>query len=181
MVRSRRRRTALITVSAMVAAGLAAIPVTQVSAQTTQPADWTARFLEQYENLKTSGYFSPEGIPYHAIETMIVEAPDHGHETTSEAFSFWLWLEASYGRVTGDWQPFNTRGRRWRPRSSRPELQPTNANYNPNDPATYAPEFNDPSQYPSPLDFDVPVGPGPDRAASWPARTARRTSTACTG
>ena len=30
----------------------------------------------------------------------MVEAPDHGHETTSEAFSFWIWLEAQYGRVT---------------------------------------------------------------------------------
>src|SRR5690606_5076404 len=160
VVRSRRRRTALITVSAMVAAGLAAIPVTQVQAQV--ETDWTARFLEQYENLKTSGYFSPEGIPYHAIETMIVEAPDHGHETTSEAFSFWLWLEASYGRVTGDWQPFNNA---WQTMETwiipDQTLQPTNANYNPNDPASYAPEFNDPSQYPSPLDFDVPVGQDP--------------------
>ena len=38
---------------------------------------------------------------------MIVEAPDHGHETTSEAFSFWIWLEAQYGRVTENWAPFN--------------------------------------------------------------------------
>ena len=37
----------------------------------------------------------------------MVEAPDHGHETTSEAFSFWMWLEAQYGRVTGNWAPFN--------------------------------------------------------------------------
>ncbi len=60
--------------------------------------EYVQRFLTQYNKIKNSGYFSPEGVPYHSIETLIVEAPDHGHETTSEAFSFWLWLEAYYGR-----------------------------------------------------------------------------------
>src|ERR1700690_1314817 len=43
------------------------------------------RFLELWTNIHnlSNGYFSPEGIPYHAIETLIVEAPDYGHETTS--------------------------------------------------------------------------------------------------
>ncbi len=41
------------------------------------------------------------------METLIVEAPDYGHETTSETYSYWLWLEADYGRVTGDWTKFN--------------------------------------------------------------------------
>ncbi|MDI5787519.1 glycoside hydrolase family 48 protein [Bacillus licheniformis] len=31
------------------------------------------------------------------------EAPDYGHMTTSEAYSYWLWLEAMYGRYTQDW------------------------------------------------------------------------------
>lgn len=123
---------------------------------------WVDRFFEQYDKIKNSGYFSPENVPYHAVETMIVEAPDHGHETTSEAFSFWLWLEATYGRLTGDWQPFNTA---WNVMETYiipdQQLQPTNANYNPNDPATYAPEFNDVRSYPSPLDFNVPVGQDP--------------------
>lgn len=123
---------------------------------------WVDRFFEQYDKIKNSGYFSPDNVPYHAVETMIVEAPDHGHETTSEAFSFWLWLEATYGRLTEDWQPFNTA---WNVMETYiipdQQLQPTNANYNPNDPASYAPEFNDVSSYPSPLDFDVPVGQDP--------------------
>jgi len=123
---------------------------------------WIDRFFEQYDKIKNSGYFSPEGVPYHAIETLIVEAPDHGHETTSEAFSFWLWLEATYGRLTEDWEPFNTA---WEVMETYiipdQQLQPTNNNYDPNDPATYAPEFDDPSLYPSPLDFDVPVGQDP--------------------
>jgi hypothetical protein len=37
----------------------------------------------------------------------MVEASDNGHETTSETFSYWIWLEATYGKVTGNWQPFN--------------------------------------------------------------------------
>jgi len=34
---------------------------------------------------------------------MIVEAPDYGHVTTSEAFSYYVWLEAMYGNLTGNW------------------------------------------------------------------------------
>src|SRR3954469_21707386 len=46
----------------------------------------TDRFLELWTEMHdlSNGYFSPEGIPYHAVETLIVEAPDQGHETTSE-------------------------------------------------------------------------------------------------
>ena len=31
---------------------------------------------------------APRACPYHSVETLIVEAPDHGHETTSEAYSY---------------------------------------------------------------------------------------------
>ncbi|RMI44017.1 glycoside hydrolase family 48 protein [Streptomyces triticirhizae] len=121
-------------------------------------------FLELYAKIKdpANGYFSPEGIPYHSVETLIVEAPDHGHETTSEAYSYLIWLEAQYGQVTGDWEPFNDA---WElmeeymiPGS---EDQPTNSFYDPSSPATYAPESNDPSNYPAALDGNVPVGQDP--------------------
>ena len=64
-----------------------------------------ARFLQLYDQLKdpANGYFSPEGLPYHSIETLLSEAPDYGHMTTSEAYSYWLWLETMYGHYTGDW------------------------------------------------------------------------------
>src|SRR5438552_2983686 len=67
------------------------------------------RFLELWGDLhnEKNGYFSAEGIPYHSVETLIVEAPDHGHETTSEAMSYWLLLEAQYGKVTGEWDKLN--------------------------------------------------------------------------
>ena len=67
--------------------------------------EYIQRFTTLYNKLKdpANGYFSPQGVPYHSVETFMVEAPDHGHETTSEAFSYYLWLEAAYGKVTGDW------------------------------------------------------------------------------
>ena len=42
-----------------------------------------------------------------------------------------------------------------------PSLQTGLNNYDPNSPATYAPEFETPDQYPAPLDFNVPVGRDP--------------------
>jgi Glycosyl hydrolase family 48/Cellulose binding domain/Bacterial Ig domain len=122
------------------------------------------RFLQLYQEIKnpSNGYFSPQGIPYHSVETLIVEAPDYGHETTSEAFSFWLWLEASFGRVTRNWTPFNNA---W---STMEQFiipshadQPTNNFYNAGSPATFAPEQDLPSQYPTPLDTNVKAGQDP--------------------
>ncbi len=122
------------------------------------------RFLELYDEIHdpANGYFSPQGIPYHSIETLIVEAPDHGHETTSEAYSFWMWLEATYGRVTGDWAPFN---HAWAITEKymipqQPD-QPTNSFYSASKPASYAPENAHPSLYPSMLNTSVPVGVDP--------------------
>jgi hypothetical protein len=125
---------------------------------------YVQRFLTQYAKIHGSGYFSPEGVPYHAIETLVVEAPDWGHETTSEAFSFWLWLEAQYGRVKADWAPFN---KAWQ--TMEKYIIPTHANqtaagYNPNSPATYAAEAGQPSQYPTVgghLDSSVKAGVDP--------------------
>ncbi|WP_049578657.1 glycoside hydrolase family 48 protein [Streptomyces sp. SBT349] len=125
---------------------------------------YEAQFLELYSTIKdpASGYFSPEGVPYHSVETLLVEAPDHGHETTSEAYSYLIWLEAQYGRVTGDWAPFNDAWavmEEWMIPSA--DEQPTNSFYDPSSPATYAPESNDPADYPSELDPDVGVGQDP--------------------
>ena len=131
MSSSTRRRTAWVATATLSAASLLAICGIQpamaatgaaaaLPATVTVPAaaplaaavpdgEYTQRFLTMYNKIKNpaNGYFSPQGIPYHSVETLIVEAPDHGHETTSEAFSYWLWLEAAYGQVTRDWAPFN--------------------------------------------------------------------------
>ena len=83
----------------------ATVTVTELAAANA----YDARFLDLYGKITNpaNGYFSPQGIPYHSVETLLVEAPDHGHQTTSEAYSYYVWLEAAYGRITGNWQPFN--------------------------------------------------------------------------
>ncbi|GEA83790.1 hypothetical protein GCM10009774_23290 [Cellulomonas gelida] len=126
--------------------------------------DYAQRFLAQYDKIKdpANGYFSAQGIPYHSVETLIVEAPDYGHETTSEAYSYWIWLEALYGQVTEDWAPLNhaweTMEKYMIPQSVD---QPTNSFYNPNSPATYASEYAHPSGYPAQLSSGVSVGKDP--------------------
>ena len=88
--------------------GSAAVSVTE-AASAGSGSGYDSWFLSLYNTIKnpSNGYFSPKGIPYHSVETLIVEAPDYGHETTSETYSYWLWMEADYGRVTGDWTGFN--------------------------------------------------------------------------
>jgi hypothetical protein len=139
----------------------ATVTVTEI-ASGTSPYD--QRFLTMYNKLKdpANGYFSPEGVPYHSVETLLVEAPDHGHQTTSEAFSYLMWLEATYGRISGNWAGYNAS---WALTEryiipSRAD-QPTNSAYNASDPATYAPESDNQSDYPVQLDNSVPVGSDP--------------------
>ncbi|MER8001162.1 glycoside hydrolase family 48 protein [Streptomyces sp. NPDC095613] len=138
----------------------AEVTVTQLAAT----AGYDARFLELYGKITNpaAGYFSPEGIPYHSVETLIVEAPDHGHETTSEAYSYLIWLQAMYGKVSGDWSKFNGA---WdimeKYMIPTHADQPTNSFYNASKPATYAPEWDQPSQYPSQLNPGVSVGRDP--------------------
>ena len=124
------------------------------------------RFMELWEDLHdpANGYFSPEGIPYHSIETMIVEAPDYGHVTTSEGMSYYLWLEAMYGKFTGDFSYFNTAWdtiEKYMIPTEKDQPNRSMAKYDPSSPATYAPEWEDPSMYPAKLDFNAPVGSDP--------------------
>ena len=64
-------------------------------------------FASLYDDVITNGqkngYLSSQnnggdsfGIPYHAVETLVVEAPDYGHETTSEAMSYITWVAAMH-------------------------------------------------------------------------------------
>jgi len=126
--------------------------------------DYEQKFLQLYDKLHDSanGYFSPEGVPYHSVETLMVEAPDHGHATTSEAMSYYQWVEAEYGRITGDWAPYN---KSWEITEKyiipSNEDQPTNSFYKADDPATYAPESPNQEDYPAKLDDGVAVGKDP--------------------
>ncbi|MFE9168921.1 glycoside hydrolase family 48 protein [Streptomyces kebangsaanensis] len=138
----------------------ATVTVTQLAASKA----YDARFLDLYGKITNpaNGYFSPEGVPYHSVETLIVEAPDHGHETTSEAYSYLLWLQAMYGKVTGDWSKFNGAWSIMEKYMIPTHAdQSTNSFYTASKPATYAPEMDTPSQYPARLDTGVSVGPDP--------------------
>jgi hypothetical protein len=126
--------------------------------------DYAEEFMELYNKIKApaNGYFSPEGVPYHSIETLMVEAPDHGHETTSEAFSYYLWLEAQYGRATENWAPFN---KAWDVMEKyiipSGKDYPSTSGYDASKPATYAPEYEQPDKYPTTMDSGATAGKDP--------------------
>ncbi|MCM2681399.1 glycoside hydrolase family 48 protein [Echinimonas agarilytica] len=128
------------------------------------PAEYPSRFDELWAEIHddANGYFSADGGPYHSIETFVVEAPDHGHESTSEAYSYWLWLEAVKGKRSGDWSHFRNA---WQKMEEQiiptDQMQPTGCSYDPSAPATYVPEGLLPSDYPGPLKASVSVGEDP--------------------
>ena len=121
-------------------------------------------FTEQYNKLKNpaNGYFSTTGVPYHSIETITAEAPDYGHESSSETASYYIWLEAMNGKFTGDFSgvttAWNMIDKYFIPATAD---QPAMSKCNPSSPATYAGEYELPSMYPSQLDSSKPVGSDP--------------------
>jgi hypothetical protein len=129
--------------------------------------DYEQAFLDEYNKIKdpANGYFRNFNgvlVPYHSVETLMVEAPDQGHETTSEAFSYYLWLEAEYGTITEDWGPLNDAWKSIETYAIPPKsAQPTNDSYKASSPATYAPESSKMSDYPAKLDSSVSVGQDP--------------------
>ena len=131
----------------------------------TSPPDMTYydRFIDLFDDIQTQGYLSPDGVPYHTVETLLVEAPDYGHLTTSEAFSFLTWLGATYGKLTGDWSYYRDA---WSTTEQYiiPDVnsdQPGVGSYPANDPAQYAPEADLPSDYPVVGEPDAPTGIDP--------------------
>lgn len=97
--------SAALTVSAMMPAASAA--GTRTKEEKYGDSTYAQRFLSLYDDVITNGvengYLSEQtkssgtlGIPYHAVEELIVEAPDYGHETTSEAMSYIVWMAAMH-------------------------------------------------------------------------------------
>ena len=157
----RRKVTAAVAVVTIL---FSLLPKTgQVTALADATDAYQQRFLDLWGDLHdpNNGYFSDQGIPYHSVETLIVEAPDYGHVTTSEALSYYMWLEAMYGKFTGDFTGFETA---WDvtekylipTEEDQPETSMTK--YTASKPATYAPEWQDTSKYPAVLDFTAAVG-----------------------
>jgi len=155
--------SAVFTVSAT---GYTSATINATELDPNTPA-YKAAFLAQYNKMKdpASGYFRKFGdllVPYHSVETLMVEAPDQGHETTSEAFSYYLWLEMAYGQIQGDWAPFNAAWASLEKYAVPSHAdQPTNDGYNASKPATYAAEAPRMDQYPSQLQTGVSVGSDP--------------------
>ncbi len=101
---------ALLT-AAMTAAAILPTAITASAAGTRTKAEkygddsYAKRYLSLYDDVITNGvqngYLSGNnianggfGVPYHSVEELIVEAPDYGHETTSEAMSYIVWMAA---------------------------------------------------------------------------------------
>jgi len=130
--------------------------------------EYAQRAIDHYNKITGNGaynsdYFSSEKVPYHSIETLMVEAPDQGHESVSETYSFWIWLEAVNGKLTGNWDGINTAWS-YLEKHMIPDAknQPGNNRYDPSSPATYAPESDDIEDYPAQLVFqDGLVGEDP--------------------
>lgn len=74
---------------------------------------YAERFMSLYDDVITNGvengYMSDTntvsgglGIPYHSVEELCIEAPDYGHETTSEALSYLVWAAAMRDNIVND-------------------------------------------------------------------------------
>ena len=74
---------------------------------------YAARFMSLYDDVVTNGvengYMSSTntvsgglGIPFHSVEELCIEAPDYGHETTSEALSYLVWAAAMRDNIVND-------------------------------------------------------------------------------
>ncbi len=100
---SKKTLTAGVMAAAMTASSVLPVAASAAGTRTKEEkfgdSTYAERFLSLYDDVVTNGqengYLSKNnvasggfGIPYHAVETMIIEAPDYGHETTSEAMSY---------------------------------------------------------------------------------------------
>ncbi len=108
--------TATAVLPAMASAATSPSGNTYASANNANDS-YAAMFSSLYDDVITNGqangYLSKNnngsgfGIPYHSIEKLCVEAPDYGHETTSEAMSYIVWMTAMHdvlvqqGRISG--------------------------------------------------------------------------------
>jgi hypothetical protein len=153
------------------AAMAATTAATATTTATTPDKTYQDRFMTMWNKIHDSnnGYFkdfAKDGktlkVPYHSAETMMCEAPDQGHETTSEAYSYYMWLEAMYGKFTGDWSQFkgswDSAEKFIIPSSTD---QPGMGSYNASKPATLANEYPSAKQYPSKMQTGAQVGSDP--------------------
>ncbi len=115
----KKSKAILAAVLAALTAGSAILPVT-ASAGYERTKDeaygddtYAARYMSLYDDVITNGvdngYMSSTstvsgglGVPYHSLEELCIEAPDYGHETTSEALSYLVWVAAMRDNIVND-------------------------------------------------------------------------------
>ncbi|MCI5553977.1 MAG: Ig-like domain-containing protein [Ruminococcus sp.] len=107
----KKNKTVLAAILAAAMACSAIVPTAASAAGTRTKTEaygdstYAARFMSLYDDVITNGvqngYMSSTstvsgglGVPYHSVETLCIEAPDYGHETTSEALSYLVWTAA---------------------------------------------------------------------------------------
>ncbi len=113
-MRIKKSQKVLSALLAAAVASSAIVPVATSAKSYTDPVEnvygedtYAQRFMSLYQDVVTdgieNGYMSSSstvdsnsglGIPYHSVEELCIEAPDYGHETTSEALSYLVWAAA---------------------------------------------------------------------------------------
>ncbi|MDP4176946.1 MAG: glycoside hydrolase family 48 protein [Bacillota bacterium] len=161
MLRTKKIASKVAVAALTASMSLALIPYNVFAATTPAQNTYQQRFETMYKKIHTAsnGYFNANGVPYHSVETFMVEAPDYGHESTSEAFSYYMWLEAMHGSITGDFAGFKTA---WD--TTEKYIIPSHDDQpaqNTTPSATYAGEYEEPSMYPSKFDKNIAQGTDP--------------------
>ena len=134
---------------------------------------YASMFASLYDDVITNGvengYLSSQtnggdsfGIPYHSVETLCVEAPDYGHETTSEAMSYISWVAAMHdilvnnGTIEGTsgdlkkaWKTMEAIIPGWSTASGRTDVQYNTIWNKDRLKADSAPELDTPNEYPT--------------------------------
>lgn len=164
------------------------------SAERTRPetygdSTYAERFMSLYDDVVTNGitngYMSSQnsvdgattatgmGVPFHSVETLNIEAPDYGHETTSEALSYLVWVaamrdnivnavnngETTITNLEAGSQQIGDLASAWKVMEATmiPDIQPSYMSGN-NTSATYSDEWPQVEDYPTDMDQGKKVG-----------------------
>ncbi len=169
--------SAAMTVSAIVPAAVSAAG-TRTKEEKYGDDSYAQRFLSLYDDVITNGqengYLSKQnvanggfGVPYHAVEELIIEAPDYGHETTSEAMSYIVWMAAMRDNIAQNGSIVNPDGstttvdksndlaKAWKTMEIMIPTVQTGIYSRDSLEATYSPEFEEPEMY-----YDVSMTQG---------------------
>ena len=153
---------------------VASADYTRTKAEAYGDSTYAARFMSLYDDVITNGvqngYLSDKntvsgglGVPYHSVETLCIEAPDYGHETTSEAMSYLAWVAAMRDNIVNKGVVEGTKGesigdlaKAWKTIEST-LIPDTQANFmsKSNLEATYSDEWGQIEDYPTDMDQGV--------------------------